>query len=197
MATLHDKNYANVHYWIKAMYGRAYKCENNTCLGNSKKYEWAKLKGKNYEKKRDCFMQLCKVCHSKYDFTEETRQKLIKINTGRIQTEESKKKRSKSLTGRNPTPMQSNIIKILQGKPVNQILGRKVIKQFRTMADAERALGLASGCISAALRRRCKSGGYNWELVKIPNKKAYVDKLKKEVVHLRPNLPPPVGIIKN
>lgn len=36
---------------------------------------------------------------------------------------------------------------------------------FRSVAEAENALGLKQSAISQALRRKGKSGGYSWELI--------------------------------
>jgi RecJ-like exonuclease len=72
-----DKNeYARIHYWIRKNYGKANKCESKNCTGITKDYGWALLKGKEYERNRDNFMMLCKSCHTKYDFTDETIKKL-------------------------------------------------------------------------------------------------------------------------
>lgn len=70
--------YAAVHYWLKQNYGKASKCESADCLGISKNYQWAKIRDKKYEKKRENFINLCVSCHQKYDFTEEERQNSIK-----------------------------------------------------------------------------------------------------------------------
>lgn len=60
------KTYNNVHYLIRKTYGKADHCEFCNIKG-AKKYEWALLKGKDIEFKRENFIQLCKSCHSKYD----------------------------------------------------------------------------------------------------------------------------------
>lgn len=47
-----DKNISNkywynaIHYWLKAKYGIANKCESGRCNNMSKTYQWAKLKNK-------------------------------------------------------------------------------------------------------------------------------------------------------
>jgi len=58
--------YNAVHKWLAYQYGSADKCEQcNT--KKAKKYEWALLRGKEYEKKRNNFWQLCTSCHVVYD----------------------------------------------------------------------------------------------------------------------------------
>lgn len=74
------RNYDNVHQWLKYHYGKAQKCEATQCPGISKSYDWALIKGKEYEKKRENFMSLCHSCHKKYDFTEKGRQQIIAAN---------------------------------------------------------------------------------------------------------------------
>lgn len=60
--------YGNIHHWLQYKYGSASICENNKCIGTSKKYEWALKKGKSHDKKRENYLQLCKSCHVKYDY---------------------------------------------------------------------------------------------------------------------------------
>lgn len=58
--------YTTIHKWLFREYGKASKCE--ICgTTESKRYEWAKLKGKEYERKRENFWELCKSCHTIYD----------------------------------------------------------------------------------------------------------------------------------
>lgn len=67
-----DSLYAEIHYWLKRKYGVATKCEDKNCTGKSKNFNWAKKRDKKYEFRRNNFLQLCRSCHSKYDFTERT-----------------------------------------------------------------------------------------------------------------------------
>jgi hypothetical protein len=60
--------YRTLHYWLENNFGKAIKCENKSCNGKNKHYEWALKKGKPYEKKRDYFWQLCRSCHRKEDY---------------------------------------------------------------------------------------------------------------------------------
>ncbi|MEK6879365.1 MAG: hypothetical protein AABY22_07155 [Nanoarchaeota archaeon] len=67
--------YEALHKWLRRIYGNANKCENPDCKSIVKTYEYALLKRKKYERKRENFWQLCRSCHRKYDYTEETRKK--------------------------------------------------------------------------------------------------------------------------
>lgn len=75
-----NPGYSAIHIWLGRHYGRASVCESGiigrVCTGNSNTFEWAKLKGKDYERDRNNFIQLCKGCHNSYDMTEETKAKL-------------------------------------------------------------------------------------------------------------------------
>lgn len=62
-----QSNYSIVHQWLKRNFGKAIKCENPMCLRQSKRFEWALVNNRQYEEKRENFIQLCKKCHSKYD----------------------------------------------------------------------------------------------------------------------------------
>ena len=72
--------YFAIHYWLKYNFGVATKCENKECPQKSKSFDWAKLKGKEYDFKRKNFFQLCHSCHKKYDTTEELRQKMRELS---------------------------------------------------------------------------------------------------------------------
>jgi len=67
-----------VHRWINKWYGRATKCESKKHDHSQpvKKFDWALIHGKKYEKNRWNFKQLCRSCHTKYDFTDERRKKI-------------------------------------------------------------------------------------------------------------------------
>lgn len=59
--------YSGIHWWLRETFGNANHCDNAKCLSKSKRFEWAKLKGKGYQRKRNNFFQLCKSCHATYD----------------------------------------------------------------------------------------------------------------------------------
>lgn len=69
--------YSGVHRWLYRNFGKANHCE--SCCGEAKRYEWALIKGKSYEKRRDSFWQLCSSCHQKYD---ESRKKMWETRRG-------------------------------------------------------------------------------------------------------------------
>ena len=78
-----ENGYYKTHSWLKYWYGRADKCENDKCdYKNPKRYEWALIKGKAHEKKRENYIMLCPSCHRKYDYTEEHRKNISKARKG-------------------------------------------------------------------------------------------------------------------
>lgn len=85
-----DREYQKIHNWISKEYGKADNCENPECKGHSKHYEWALLKGREYDYKRENFIRLCKSCHFLYDQDLERVRELGHKNKGakRIFTEE-------------------------------------------------------------------------------------------------------------
>jgi len=60
-------SYHSTHWWLLYYHGKAKKCENYYCKKESKIFEWALLKGKEYERNTENFWQLCKSCHMYYD----------------------------------------------------------------------------------------------------------------------------------
>lgn len=59
--------YFGIHKWLLKIYGKANHCENLSCPKKSKRFEWAKVKGKEYKRRRTHFKQLCSGCHKSYD----------------------------------------------------------------------------------------------------------------------------------
>ena len=69
-----DIGYFGLHTWFQRKYGKANCCENREnnilnfkCSERSTKYDWALIRGKRYERKRESFIMLCHSCHLKYD----------------------------------------------------------------------------------------------------------------------------------
>lgn len=102
--------YFGVHIWLNKHYGKASKCENSECeYETPKRFDWALLQGKKYERNRKNFFMLCRGCHLKYDITDEKRLKVSIAHKGKIPwnkgkkmyTEEWKKKMSKRIMGNN------------------------------------------------------------------------------------------------
>ena len=75
-----------IHTWLRYHYGKADHCENVDCLGLSNTFEWSKLQGKEYERKRENFWQLCKKCHVIYDYTDEWRANIGRSSLGKTHT---------------------------------------------------------------------------------------------------------------
>lgn len=81
---LTDSEYSLIHWWLKKNFGKASKCESLTCDKKpARRYEWALRPNMKYERNRDNFMQLCKSCHIKMDFTEDGKARLSRINSGK------------------------------------------------------------------------------------------------------------------
>ena len=59
--------YHGVHAWLRRHFGNASICEGMDCRQNSSEYNWALIKGKRHERKRENYMQLCRSCHALYD----------------------------------------------------------------------------------------------------------------------------------
>lgn len=104
--------YCNVHQWLRRTFGAANKCEGICCSGVSRKFEYALLKGKVYEKKRDNFIMLCHSCHIKYDWdeskheclrvlSEQTRAKIGLAQKGRKRSQDYKERMSLMMSGKN------------------------------------------------------------------------------------------------
>lgn len=92
----YSKEYFRIHAWLIYWHGRADKCENVKCqYVKPKRFEWALIHGKKYERDRDSFMMLCCSCHRKYDFTEEQRSRMSKAKKGKP----AKNKRAVILNG--------------------------------------------------------------------------------------------------
>ena len=65
---------ARVHHWLYEQYGGPMECERvkgMECRGTSACYDWALIRGKKYERKRENFLRLCRSCHRRYDSTPE------------------------------------------------------------------------------------------------------------------------------
>ncbi len=77
------KKYQQIHHWLKKNFGRADKCEGEDCNQVSHNFQWALIKGKSYEEKRESFRKLCRSCHAKEDMTEEGRARLGDARRGK------------------------------------------------------------------------------------------------------------------
>ena len=110
---MYDNNYYRVHAWLRWNFTKDNKC--GFCGSTSKsKYEWALIKGKNYEKKKENFMELCIACHREYDGLIDglTRSKMKPV-IGNNDTEELKFnsiKEAAESVGRHPSCISQNLI---------------------------------------------------------------------------------------
>lgn len=69
--------YIGIHNWLKKNFGKPDRCDNKDCvyprMGAKKMllkpcwYEWALIRGKKMERKRENFVRLCVACHRRYD----------------------------------------------------------------------------------------------------------------------------------
>lgn len=71
--------YNSLHWWIRKTLGSATECENTKCLKESTYFDWALKKGKQHDKKKSNYWQLCRKCHFKYD----DKYKKLKFDIGR------------------------------------------------------------------------------------------------------------------
>lgn len=106
MMTKDGITYNSLHHWLRDKYGSANKCEHTSCKRESKFFNWSLKKGKEYEKKRENFWQLCRQCHFLYDLKEYQKQKFSegttnahKTRIGTHHSQESKDKISKNRKG--------------------------------------------------------------------------------------------------
>lgn len=137
---LEENKYRNIHLWISYHYGKAIKCEAFSCLNTSpKRFEWALIKGKEYTKNINHFIQLCPSCHRKYDFTENLRKKFIESHVGV------------------PKPwMEKQIIQMNKKG--------EIIKTFKSISKASAELDISLGGIANALTGiSMSSGGFKWK----------------------------------
>lgn len=74
--TKENIGYYGVHSWLIVKFGKATKCENQNCEKKSKKFEWARIKGKSWERKRENYCQLCTLCHGRFDLCKKFKFKL-------------------------------------------------------------------------------------------------------------------------
>lgn len=101
--------YNSLHWWLRRSFGPANKCEHPKCDNKSPFFQWALKKHKDYDRKRENFWQLCRMCHFKYDLKEYQknkfdlgRQKAHKTRIGSFHSKETKEKIKLSLKKRFP-----------------------------------------------------------------------------------------------
>lgn len=129
-------DYGKIHHWLAKNYGKANRCEH--CKKNGLKYEWALLKGKEYTKDVDSFIQLCITCHRKYDMTESKRQK----------------NREKGMTNKNEDKRRAVI-------RIDPITDEK--KRYESVRSAAIEYKIHHTAIVFAIKKNGKSKGYFWK----------------------------------
>jgi hypothetical protein len=88
-----DVGYGGIHNWLRINFGNPDVCENVDCLKKpTKRFEWALIKGKKCERKRENFIKMCVSCHRRYDMTEDKRQNMIKSQIKRWKTKKLNEK---------------------------------------------------------------------------------------------------------
>jgi hypothetical protein len=140
MKWISKSKYILIHQWLKNKFGRPKKCDhcNDTKKGY---YEYALIKGLQYEKKRDNFLALCKPCHFIYDG----------VDTKILHTY------------RNEECM--NRINKAKLKSINQYKNGTLINSYESLTEASAKTGVGLTSISNNLTNRSKSaGGYLWKI---------------------------------
>lgn len=83
-----DVGYDGIHTWLTREFGKGTNCEH---CGEKRKLHWAKITDKEYERKRENFIELCSSCHKKYDFTNESRIRMSESHKGKVSPKKGKK----------------------------------------------------------------------------------------------------------
>lgn len=131
--------YSAIHAWLIRRYGNADRCEYPQCNGLSKVFHWAKRRGFLYEHKRENFIMLCVSCHSRYDWDDEKRQRLLKIGI----------QKGEKIAARRVTAIDKN---------------GNVVGVYISLVEAGKTLGILPTSITNALTGRSKSaGGFIWQ----------------------------------
>ena len=120
--------YQRIHYWLRKKYSLIKKCETVGCPSKGR-IEWALKHGKEYKFNRDNFLMLCKSCHTKYDFTEETKLKISQSHIGKKHSEETRIKMGLGNKGK--------LMPMLY-KKVNLYKDGKLIKKFESVTKASK-----------------------------------------------------------
>ena len=136
--------YVNLHRFIgkeKEKTGKCVMCGST----EAKRTEWALIKGKEYSKDLNNYMELCVSCHRKYDYTEKARESITKRQTG--------------IKGKD----HCNSKKVIR---IDIKTGERM--EFECILDATKSLSLKSqSSISNVLSGIAyTAGGYYWEYYK-------------------------------
>ena len=128
---VNSPRYQKVHKWLYRNHGKAIHCS-NTFDHSAKRYEWSNISGKYLFDITD-WKQLCPSCHRKMDYTEKTRIKQRISNKGK-----------------SPVSIR---------KKVKQYLGNRFVKEYESISEAGRQLGILKTSISNVLAGRAKTAG--------------------------------------
>lgn len=75
--------YSSIHQWLIKTFGKATKCVLCGDITKSK-YEYALIKGENYDFKKENFIELCCSCHRRYDETDISRANKRNCKIGKV-----------------------------------------------------------------------------------------------------------------
>ena len=75
-----EVGYMAIHNWLRDKFWKSNCCENPHCQKKSIQYQYALIQWKEYERKRENFIMLCRSCHKKMDMTDEIREKCMVSN---------------------------------------------------------------------------------------------------------------------
>jgi hypothetical protein len=187
-----EPGYAAIHKWLQARFGKANRCENEECDRTRKAFHWAKVQGKEYERKRENFWMLCTKCHFNYDITPERRKRQAAALTGFRHTEEAKRKVSEKNRGKvrtramlerygaakrgvrhsEETKAKMSASRAGVPRPQDRVKVKQIAKSgeairvWDAIDFASKELGISRTAISNALNGRAKTAGsFVWQYV--------------------------------
>lgn len=144
------RNYVNVHCWLKNNYGKATKCE-HCGRTDRNRYEWALKRECEYVKDVNCFLQLCRHCHKRYDLTEETINKFRKRMTGIKHSDVTKKRMSESHKKIDKSFLRGKIVSEETKRKISESKKGKPVGVGKKLSEAHKL------AISNSLKNRNKS----------------------------------------
>lgn len=129
------RSYASIHQFLIRTYGKA-----PFCVWDSKhqstKFEWANVTGK-YTTELEDYLPMCPSCHRRFDFTEETRQKMSATRKGKPACNK---------------------------QPVNQFHKGILVASYESVSQAAKRVNLCVTSISNNISGYSKTaGGFVWE----------------------------------
>lgn len=136
-----NRNYFRVHSWLNYHFGSASRCENpKGCANKPKRFEYALIKGLDYKKNINNFIQLCPSCHRKYDYTKSQRLKISAKSKG-------------------------NHYRAVRVAQLNKNTG-EIINEYSSISLASNKLGIIRTSIMNTLAGKSNSaGGFNWKYI--------------------------------